>query len=186
MNQSVAETTARESLLLVEDDHTLASSLARALYYRNFEVTIAHNGDEALRAIEEDHPRFAVLDLKIPGSSALALLPKLCGGGHATRAVVVTGYASIATAVAATKLGALDYLPKPVDPDAIVAALRGETDEQDSPAPGRPLTTDRLEWEHLQRVLAEHGGNVTATARALRMHRRSLQRKLQKRSPSPD
>jgi two-component system, response regulator RegA len=185
MNQSRAETTARESLLLVEDDHTLASSLARALYYRNFEVTIAHNGDEALRAIEEEHPQFAVLDLKIPGSSALALLPKLCGGGHTTRAVVLTGYASIATAVAATKLGALDYLPKPADPDAIVAALRGETDEQDLPAPERPLTTDRLEWEHLQRVLAEHGGNVTATARALRMHRRSLQRKLQKRSPCP-
>ena len=185
MNQPIDETSARESLLLVEDDHTLAASLARALYYCNFEVTIAHNGDEAIRAIEEEHPQFAVLDLKIPGTSALALLPRLCGGGHGTRAVVLTGYASIATAVAATKLGAVDYLPKPVDPDAIVAALRGEADEQYLEPPECPLTTDRLEWEHIQRVLAEHGGNVTATARALRMHRRTLQRKMNKRSICP-
>jgi len=185
MNQQVAEATVRDSLLLVEDDHTLAASLARALYYCNFEVTIAHNGDEAVRAIEQEHPRYAVLDLKIPGTSALALLPRLCGGAHATRAVVLTGYASIATAVAATKLGAVDYLPKPVDPDAIVAALRGEADDQDLVPPECPLTTDRLEWEHIQRVLGEHGGNVTATARALRMHRRTLQRKMHKRPVCP-
>lgn len=186
MNESAPDTLIRPSLLLVEDDDTLASSLARALYHRGFQVTIAHNGNEALRAIEEEHPEYAVLDLKIPGSSALALLPKLCGNGHATRAVVLTGYASIATAVAAVKLGANHYLPKPAEPDEIVAALRREGGEQDLSPPARPLSPDRLEWEHLQRVLGEYGGNVTAAARALGMHRRSLQRKLQKHPPRSD
>ncbi|HEX6828686.1 MAG TPA: response regulator, partial [Burkholderiales bacterium] len=101
-----AEAAQRPSLLLVEDDETLATSLARALYHRGFQVTIAHDRDEALRAIAEEHPEYAVLDLRIPGTSALTLLPKLCGGEHATRAVVLTGYASIATAVAAVRLGA--------------------------------------------------------------------------------
>jgi two-component system response regulator RegA len=174
---------ARPSLLLVEDDETLASSLARALYHRGYQVTIAHDGDEAIRAMQEEHPLFAVLDLKIPGSSALALLPKLCGGARPTVAVVLTGYASIATAVAAVKLGAKDYLTKPVDPDEIVAALRREGGEQDAVLPERTLSPDELEWEHIHRVLAEHNGNVTAAARALGLHRRSLQRKLQKHPP---
>ncbi len=178
MTQAVPE---RATLLLVEDDETLASSLARALYHRGFQVTIAHDGEEALRAIDEDHPAYAVLDLRIPGSSALALLPKLCRGGHTTRAVVLTGYASIATAVAAIRLGARDYLPKPADADEIVAALMDEGDRDALLPPPRPLSPYQLEWEHIQRVLAEYGGNVTAAARALGLHRRSLQRKLQKR-----
>jgi two-component system, response regulator RegA len=185
MDPPTTEISDRPSLLLVEDDQTLASSLAKALFHRGFQVTTAHNGNEALRAIAEDHPEYAVLDLKIPGSSALALLPKLCGEEHGTRVVVLTGYASIATAVAAVKLGAVDYLPKPVDPDEIVAALHRGTGDEVLEAPQRPLSTDRLEWEHIQRVLAEHNGNVTATARALGMHRRSLQRKLNKRPPKP-
>lgn len=173
------------SLLLMEDDETLASSLARALHYRGFQVTIAHNGEQALRAIGEEHPEFAVLDLRVPGSSALALLPKLCGGGRATRtrAVVLTGYASIATAVAAVKLGARNYLPKPADADEIVAALMDEEGKQAPLPPPRPLSPYQLEWEHIQRVLTDNDGNVTAAARALGMYRRSLQRKLKKRPP---
>jgi two-component system, response regulator RegA len=173
----------RPSLLLMEDDATLAASLALALYHRGFLVTTAHNGKEALRAITEEHPDFAVLDLKVPGSSALELLPRLCGGGRSTRAVVLTGYASIVTAVAAVKLGALDYLPKPADVDEIVAALKGDAGSKPDSLPARPLSPHELEWEHLQRVLAGCEGNVTAAARALGLHRRSLQRKLRRRPP---
>src|SRR5574342_703801 len=134
MHSTLHDIDERASLLLVEDDETLAASLARALYHRGFQVTIAHNGVEANRAIEEEHPDYAVLDLKIPGSSALALLPTLCSPGKTTSVVVLTGYASIATAVAAVKLGAMDYLPKPVDPDDLVAALRSGGPETELPA----------------------------------------------------
>lgn len=174
----------RPSLLLMEDDVTLAATLARALTHRGFRVTIAHDGAEATNALQQKHPDYAVLDLKVPGSSALAILPLLCGGGHTTRAVVLTGYASIATAVAAMKLGAVNYLPKPADVDEIVAALGGGGGgETEVAPPANPLSPYELEREHLLRVLGEHEGNISAAAKALGLHRRSLQRKLQKKAP---
>jgi two-component system response regulator RegA len=173
----------RPSLLLVDDDALLATTLARALYDRGFEVTIARDMEEALRAISEETPRHAVVDLRIGGQSGLSLIPRLRQAGPDTRVVVLTGYASIATAVQAVKLGADEYLTKPTDADAIAAALRGESAPGEISPPARPLSPDRLEWEHIQRVLAEHHGNITATAEALGMHRRTLQRKLGKRPP---
>lgn len=178
-----AEAEPRPRLLLVDDDPLLASTLARALYDRGFQVTIAHDAGEALKALAEEVPDCAVVDLKIGGESGLALLPKLRRAGPDTRLVVLTGYGSIATAVQAMKLGANEYLTKPTDADAIVAALGRDSADPQAPLPGRPLSTERLEWEHIQRVLAEHKGNVTATANALGMHRRTLQRKLGKRPP---
>ncbi len=178
-----AEAGIRHTLLLVDDDALLASTLARALYERGFLVTIAHDAGQALKALAEEVPDYAVVDLKIRGESGLALLPRLRQAGPATRIVVLTGYASIATAVQAVKLGANEYLTKPTDADAIVAALRRDGANPEAPLPERPLSPDRLEWEHIQRVLAEHQGNITATADALGMHRRTLQRKLGKRPP---
>jgi two-component system response regulator RegA len=123
-----------------------------------------------------------VLDLNLNGSSGLALIPQLLAINADCRIVVLTGYASIATAVDAIKLGAVQYLAKPVEIEAILAAF--ETDDVpdlETAAPDEPLSVDRLEWEHIQRVLNENDGNISATARALKMHRRTLQRKLSKR-----
>jgi two-component system response regulator RegA len=173
----------RPNLLLVDDDALLAATLARALYDLGFQVTMARSVEEAERAIAEDPPEFAVVDLRIGGQSGLSLIPKLRQSERRTRVVVLTGYASIATAVQAVKLGADEYLTKPTDAEAVAAALLGRTAEGEAPLSARPLSPDRLEWEHIQRVLAEHQGNVTATAQALGMHRRTLQRKLAKRPP---
>ena len=180
---SPAEGKPRPSLLLVDDDPLLASTLARALYVRGYQVTIALDAEQALKAVAEEVPDCAVVDLKIRGESGLTLLPKLRQAGPETRIVILTGYASIATAVQAVKLGANEYLTKPTDADAIVAALQREGGDAGTPLPDRPLSPDRMEWEHIQRVLVEHDGNVTATAQALGMHRRTLQRKLGKRPP---
>jgi len=125
-------------------------------------------------------PKYAVIDLRMPGPSGLTLIPRLKAIDPAARIVVLTGYASIVTAIEAIKLGATYYLPKPVDADAVEAAFgRSQGDHTITPCENR-LSVDRLEWEHIQRVLAEHDGNISATARALSMHRRTLQRKLNK------
>lgn len=173
----------RPGLLLVEDDPTLATTLARALYDRGFQVTIARSLGEAERALAEEPPEYAVVDLRVGAESGLSLIPKLRQAAPEARVVVLTGYASIATAVQAVKLGADEYLTKPTDADAVAAALLGKGGEGEVALPARPLSPDRLEWEHIQRVLADNRGNVTATAQALGMHRRTLQRKLAKRPP---
>lgn len=177
------EAKARLSLLLVDDDPLLATTLARALYDRGYQVTIALDAGQALQAIAEEVPDCAVVDLKIRGESGLTLLPRLRQAGPDTRLVVLTGYGSIATAVQAVKLGANEYLTKPTDADAIDAALRRDGADPLAPLSERPLSPERLEWEYIHRVLEEHRGNVTATANALGMHRRTLQRKLGKRPP---
>lgn len=168
-------------LLLVDDDATLRTVLARALARRGFHVRCAASGEEALAMAREAPPGFAVVDLKMSGMSGLALVPGLRRLRPDMRIVVLTGYASIATAVEAIKLGATHYLAKPVDADEIVAALGRATGDPDLAVEAEPLSVDRLEWEHIQKVLAEHGGNISATARALKMHRRTLQRKLAKK-----
>lgn len=168
-------------LLLVDDDATFRQVLANALGKRGFTVRTAQDVPSALAAAEHDPPEYAVIDLKMPGPSGLELVRRLKELDAHTRIVVLTGYASIATAVEAIKLGATHYLAKPADADEIVAAFgRGEGDAAVAISP-RPLSVDRLEWEHIQKVLTECGGNISETARRLGMHRRTLQRKLAKR-----
>ena len=177
MNQSLTE---NASLLLVDDDATFCHVLCRALGKRNFAVTVAHSVEQALPLALSNPPEYAVVDLKMDGASGLTLIQTLHELDPATRIVVLTGYASIATAVEAIKLGATQYLSKPANADEIVAAF-GHLASPDLPLNAQPPTVERLEWEHIQRVLQEHQGNISATARALNMHRRTLQRKLSKR-----
>ena len=169
--------------LVVEDDPVFSEVLATALRRRGFDVTVALTCEQATALIDAAPPDLAVVDLRIGTGSGLTLIPLLTRGPRPARTVVLTGYGSIATAVEAVKLGASQYLTKPADIEAIVAALTAP----DAPAPGplpdtpRPLSVKRVEWEHIPRVLTENQGNISATARALGVHRRTLQRKLQKR-----
>ncbi len=168
------------SLLLVDDDVTFCQVLARALEKRGYAVTVAHSVEQALPLALANPPEYAVVDLKMGGASGLTLVQALHELDAATRIVVLTGYASIATAVGAIKLGATQYLSKPANADEIVAAF-GHLPNTDAPLSAQPSSVERLEWEHIQRVLQENQGNISATARALNMHRRTLQRKLMKR-----
>jgi len=168
-------------LLLVDDDETFCRVLAPALERRGFAVRVARNVDEGFAAAERASPEYAVIDLKMPGPSGLELVKKLKALDAHTRIVVLTGYASIATAVEAIKLGATHYLAKPADADEIVAAFERESGDAAAPVTARPLPLSRLEWEHIQKVLAECDGNISETARRLGLHRRTLQRKLAKR-----
>ena len=170
-------------LLLVDDDETFCEVMARALQRRGFEVRSAHDAQQAMQLAKAEAPEYALLDLKLPGDSGLLLLKKLLEIDANTRIVVLTGYASISTAVEAIKLGAVHYLAKPVDADEVVAAFNLTEGNADLTPASSPLSVDRMEWEHIQRVLAEHDGNISATARALNMHRRTLQRKLAKHAP---
>jgi two-component system response regulator RegA len=172
-------------LLLVDDDLTFCQVLSRALYRKGYEVLLAYDLPRGLVLAEREGPRYAVIDLRIGKESGLILLERLAQLTPKMRMVVLTGYASIATAVEAIKLGATHYLTKPTDTDEIVTALHRDECDAAVPLPEHPLSVRRLEWEHLQKVLMEHGGNISASARALRMHRRTLQRKLNKR-PLPE
>lgn len=170
------------SLLLVDDDATFCKVLSSALEKRGFAVKIAHSVEQAIPIAEASPPEFAVIDLKMGGVPGLALIKVLHGLDPNTRIVMLTGYASIATAVEAIKLGATQYLAKPANADEIVAAFSHAPDGN-AALKTRPARIERLEWEHIQRVLSEHKGNISATARALNMHRRTLQRKLAKPPP---
>ncbi len=171
-------------LLIVDDDETFSRVLARALSSRGFEVETASDADSAVVAARRLRPTFCVLDLKLGENNGLRLIPDLKAVVPGMRILLLTGYASIATAVEAIKRGAHDYLAKPVDADAVARALLdhdGGADDDESPdAPEAPLPLRRLEWEHIQRVLTECDGNISETARRLGMHRRTLQRKLAK------
>jgi len=167
------------SLLLVDDDVTFCKVLSAALVKRGFSVYVAHSVEEAIPMAEENPPEFAIVDLKMGGAPGLALVKVLHELDPNTRIVVLTGYASIATAVEAIKLGATQYLAKPANADEIVAAFDHAADSN-APIKAQPAQIENLAWEHIQRVLNEHDGNISATARALNMHRRTLQRKLAK------
>ena len=171
----------RASLLLVDDDHALCDVLGRALGSRGFDVTVAHTVDDALRAIDGEPPEFAVVDLRLPDSSGLRLVARLKAADPHTRIVVLTGHGSIPTAIEAIKLGATYYLVKPTDADTVVASFAREGGDDSLPVEGKPMSVAWVEWEHIQRVLHDNDGNISATARALSMHRRTLQRKLHKR-----
>ncbi|ARU30364.1 two-component system response regulator [Sulfuriferula sp. AH1] len=165
-------------LLLVDDDVTFCTVLARALGKRGYAVHTAHDVATALEYAEQHPPAYAVIDLKLPGETGLRLIARLRQLDPLARIVMLTGYASITTAIEAIKLGATHYLAKPAEVDEIVAALHKDTGDANIAADIRPPSVERLEWEHIQRVLNEHDGNISATARALNMHRRTLQRKL--------
>ena len=167
-------------LLLVDDDEIYCRVLGDALKRRDYHVLTAHDLAAALQLARNHEPEYAVVDLRIGVESGLELVKQLAELDENTRIVMLTGYASVATAVEAIKLGAVHYLAKPANADEVVAALqRTEGDATVSPAEN-PLSVRRLEWEHLQKVLMEHDGNISAAARALKMHRRTLQRKLAK------
>lgn len=169
-------------ILIVDDDEAFRQALARAFQRRGLVPLQAGNAAEACEAVRELAPESCVLDLRLGQDSGLRLLPELLRLSPGLEVVVLTGYASIATAVEAVKLGAVNYLPKPADADEILAALAGEAGvDPEVVQDTLPMSVDRLEWEHIQKVLAEHDGNISETARSLGMHRRTLQRKLQKR-----
>lgn len=167
------------SLLLVDDDFTFCKVLKAALEKRDFCVTVAHSVETALPLAQAAPPEYAVIDLKMEGAPGLVLVEALHGLDCNTRIVVLTGYASITTAVEAIKLGATQYLAKPANADEIVAAFHHAPDSN-KPLQTNRLPIENLEWEHIQQTLLEHEGNISASARALGMHRRTLQRKLTK------
>lgn len=169
------------AILLVDDDVTLRLVLERAFRRRGLTVLSAGNSQQALQLAQAHQPQRALLDLKIDQESGLQLLPKLLDCCPNIDIVMLTGYSSIATAVEAIKLGAINYLCKPVDADEILQAFAQREGDPDTTPAADPPSVNRLEWEHIQKVLTEYEGNISATARALGMHRRTLQRKLQKR-----
>jgi len=169
------------SVLIVDDDEVFCEVLADALIDRGYQVATAHNISDGFQQARELEPEYAVVDLRIGQESGLVLAEKLHALDENTRIVILTGYASIATAVEAIKLGAVHYLAKPADADEILASLHKDEGDPNVAVSDNPLTVKRLEWEHLQRVLAECDGNISAAARKLRMHRRTLQRKLAKK-----
>ena len=179
--QSVASGDEAPSVLLVDDDLTFCEVLSRAFKSRGFEVHVAQDLAQATRLAKECEPEYAVVDLRIGQESGLVLIEQLKQQDENTRIVMLTGYASIATAVEAIKLGALHYLTKPAAIDEIIDALHHDEGNTEVAPSAQPISVKRLEWEHLQKVLLENGGNISAAARALGMHRRTLQRKLGKR-----
>ncbi len=172
------------AILLVEDDEVFASVLRRSLERRGHAVTWAADLAQARVLVANEVFSHAILDLKLAQESSLPLIPELLERLPGLHILVLTGYASIQTAVQSVKLGAINYLCKPADTDSILHALLHPTANDAEPLPENPLSVDRLEWEHIQRVLAEHEQNISATARALGMHRRTLQRKLAKKPVS--
>ena len=170
----------RPSVLIVDDDEIFCEVLADALTDRGYRVASAHNIADGLALAEQLESEYAVVDLRIDKESGLVMAKKLHDMDENTRIVILTGYASVATAVEAIKLGAVHYLAKPADADEILAALHKDEGDAAVSVSDNPLTVKRLEWEHLQKILTECGGNISAAARKLRMHRRTLQRKLAK------
>ncbi|UCF48941.1 MAG: response regulator [Myxococcales bacterium] len=174
------------SILLVDDDERLRSRMTRAFEERGYESQQADGYEGAIAIAERESTEYAVVDLRMPGKSGLEVVRALHRIDPATKIVVLTGYGSIATALEAVRLGATHYLTKPADVDEVIAAF----DRGDAPAGEKPLTADdqapetpslaRVEWEHIQRVLTDCGGNITKAAERLGIHRRSLQRKLAK------
>jgi len=188
----MSSTEQKPSILLVDDDEVYRTRLARAFSDRGYDVRTAGDYDAAVALATEDSPELAVVDLKMPGKSGLELVKALAVIDPSTKTVVLTGYGSIATAIDAVRLGATYYLSKPADADDIIGAFaRGEAPPLDPPPPNagpdgeyKAPSLARAEWEHINRVLSDAGGNISEAARRLGIHRRSLQRKLQKYPPS--
>jgi len=170
------------SLLIVEDDKPFLERLARAMESRGFAVTSCDSVAEGLTQIAKAAPAFAVVDLRLGDGNGLDVVSALKRKRPEARAIVLTGYGNIATAVTAVKLGAVDYLSKPADADDVVSALLASGNQKSEP-PSNPMSADRVRWEHIQRIYEMCNRNVSETARRLNMHRRTLQRILAKRAP---
>jgi len=185
---AVAEPTSRENLpsertlLIVEDDRSFLTRLAKALEQRGFSVTTAESVADGLLQVERSAPAFAVVDMRLGDGNGLDVISALKRRRPEARAIILTGYGNIATAVTAVKLGAVDYLAKPADADDVVTALLALENKKIDP-PENPMSADRVRWEHIQRIYELCGRNVSETARRLNMHRRTLQRILAKRAP---
>jgi two-component system, response regulator RegA len=170
------------SLLIVEDDKSFLLRLARAMETRGFIVTTAESVADGLLQVERAAPAFAVVDMRLGDGNGLDVISAMKKRRPEARAIILTGYGNIATAVNAVKLGAVDYLAKPVDADDVAAALLALDNKKIEP-PENPMSADRVRWEHIQRIYELCGRNVSETARRLNMHRRTLQRILAKRAP---
>lgn len=185
---AVRETPARlavRSLLLVDDDAPFRQRLSRAMEQRGFDVMTAEGVTDALDLARKHAPDYAVLDLRLGDGNGLEVVQALRDARPDAKIVILTGYANIATAVAAVKAGALDYLAKPADADQVAAALLTSGERSLPPPPENPMSADRVRWEHIQRVFEQCDRNVSETARRLKMHRRTLQRILNKHAPRP-
>jgi two-component system response regulator RegA len=177
-----ATVSSERSLLIVEDDKSFLQRLARAMETRGFVVTTAESVADGLLQVEKAAPAFAVVDMRLGDGNGLDVISAMNKRRPGARAIILTGYGNIATAVNAVKLGAVDYLAKPVDADDVVAALLALDNKKIEP-PENPMSADRVRWEHIQRIYELCERNVSETARRLNMHRRTLQRILAKRAP---
>ena len=171
------------SLLVADDDENFLKTLAKVMEKRGFDVEMAPSVEAGKAAADRRPPAYAVCDLRFGDGTGLDLIERIRERRPDCKIVVLTGYGAIATAVAAVKIGALDYLAKPADAQAIIAALLGKGGAESSDVSENPMTADRVKWEHIQRVYEMCDNNVSETARRLNMHRRTLQRVLAKRSP---
>lgn len=181
MSDTSTAATLQPNLLLVDDDEVFCQVLCKALQKRDYNVTVAHNLQQANEQAHRQHPEFAIVDLRIGQDSGLNVIKSLIDTEPGIRIVILTGYASISTAIESIKLGAIHYLTKPAEVDEILAAFYHEEGNTEINLETRPMSTKRMEWEHLQKVLSDYDGNISAAARAMGMHRRTLQRKLQKK-----
>ncbi len=181
-NAPAAAMPSERPLLIVEDDKSFLQRLARAMEGRGFVVTTAESVADGLLQVEKAAPAFAVVDMRLGDGNGLDVISAMKKRRPEARAIILTGYGNIATAVNAVKLGAVDYLAKPVDADDVAAALLALDNKKIEP-PENPMSADRVRWEHIQRIYELCGRNVSETARRLNMHRRTLQRILAKRAP---
>lgn len=175
--------TKTRTVLVIDDDEVFCQLVQRGLTKHQYQVSIAHNEQDALASARDENYDFILLDLRLGNDSGLQLIEPLLSHHADSKIILMTGYASLATAVKAIKLGAVNYIAKPIDIPALVNVLENP-DNEENPTPleaEAPTSLKRLEWEHIQRVLQENDGNISATARQLNMHRRTLQRKLQKK-----
>lgn len=171
---------AKKKILIIDDEVHFAQILGRSLERLGHTAAYAVSADEAIMQLRDNSFDWISLDLRLGQDSGLTLLPRLRAISNESRIVVLTGFASIPTAVEAIKLGAFNYLHKPATVKELLGAFEDHADQSEVAIEETPMSVERLEWEHIQRVLQENDGNISSTARALGMHRRTLQRKLQK------
>ena len=171
-----------KSLLIVDDDNPFRERLARAMKKKGFEVSQAESVKKGIEAVKIKKPAFAVVDLRLSDGNGLEVVKEIQNSNSSSRIIMLTGYGNISTAVAAIKQGAIDYLAKPADADDVEKALLADLNKKAEP-PENPMSADRVKWEHIHRVFELCNRNVSETARRLKMHRRTLQRILSKRSP---
>ena len=171
-----------KSLLIVDDDNPFRERLARAMEKKGFQVSQAEGVKKGIQSVKDRKPAFAVVDLRLNDGNGLEVVKEIQKSNSSSRVIMLTGYGNIPTAVAAIKQGAIDYLAKPADADDVERALLADPNPKAAP-PENPMSADRVKWEHIHRVFELCNRNVSETARRLKMHRRTLQRILSKRSP---